>query len=54
MPAMLKYDTFHLFSDGDDAEWLKRQNNNMETIQNFWFRFSVTPIQFQCFEFGQA
>jgi len=22
-------------------------------LQNFWVRFSITPIRFQCFELGQ-
>jgi len=24
-----------------------------EMLQNFWVRFSITPINFQCFELGE-
>jgi len=32
------------------APWSKRWKKNSEILQNFWVRFSITTIHFQCSE----
>jgi len=42
-----------LFSERRRGEWSKRWKKSSGVLQNFWVRFSITPIHFQCFELGQ-
>jgi len=39
------------FQSGDVVETLEKVSSGM--LQNFWVRFSITPIHFQRFELGQ-
>jgi len=45
---MFKCDILHYFQSGRNAG---EKSSGM--MQNFWIRFSITPIHFQCFELGQ-
>jgi len=38
------------FQGGAVVDMLKKGS---ELLQNFWVRFSITPIHFQCFELGK-
>jgi len=57
--AIFKYDTFHtifrvaMWPSG----WSSRKTVEVEIVeklQSFWVPFSVMPIYFQYFEYGQA
>jgi len=45
--AMLKCDI--LRSIFRAVPWSKRWKRSSGMLQNFWIRFSITPIHFQCF-----
>jgi len=38
------------FQSGVVVETLKEKSSGM--LQNFWVRFSITPMHFQCFKLG--
>jgi len=48
---MFKCNIFALFSERRHGQ--KAGDKSSEMLQNFWVRFSITPIPFQRFELGQ-